>query len=330
MVYFFSTSRLVLRHILKHYTSCKVLGQFQGDYLESAVCMNTTIPGCGHQWSKNSTIIGMGNLGNHTAKYQFTEVTTAGYCAWFSDSTDMFNSFNFTKKAHSFTCLVSTLTIKDVQLADLGVYMCNFSSHDSEYRYNYKGPTLDLTELVLEGSKEQKKEVLHYRKQYVGSSKELVLQCVVTGGRVTWWFNTGVSEFCSYKSCPSKYIPLEELNNSDNWRCYEFSVAYSDPYDDVSESMIGVKNLCRLDDDLISCTIDSLDYSNEQFMQLTELVDWERGYYDTFTNSDIALITSSVIVPSMLFMLIIAFSIWAGVRAGCCRRRNQYSLVTMQ
>lgn len=293
-------------------------------YTPSAICDPDNDPensGCGHMWSKGNTTLGM--VGNDTSKYEFAAHTSYGYCATFDDTTQRFNSLNFkfneTAQSGRFRCLVSVLSIKNVTLDDLGVYTCNFSTHNERIRYG-KSPELDSVEVALSGSKAQPKEIIYAQLAYQSKDSDMVIQCVSTGGNIKWMlfpykggYDCGGNEYRNYIDYCSKYtILLENFNTTDHWMSYNYSVVASTPYDDVHESFLAVRGATLLDKDKIACIVEGT--TEGKVMEITDHRSTGYGYGYYYTDAELIAIICTTIFCVLLF---IPFIIVASVRSGC-------------
>jgi len=322
----------------------KVLAK--SNYVDTAACtdVSNSTWGCGHRWYKSFGKNKGRAISKVNNKYSFTETVTKGYCATFDDTKANFESLNFTSSKDSeFKCLVSTMTIKTVTLSDFGGYMCNFSDHGTKYTPYGRDPTYDLSEVVQSGTKKQPQKVVHQELHYQGKKDELVIQCVVTGGKVKWMikpfyvYNSSdyylYSDYCSYNgtydSCTDRYVTIDQLKTTDYWRCFDISVVYANPYQDVSESLIGVKNTCNSDMDIIVCTVDGYAQKNNyNSLQITKEHESSNKGYWYWSARETAVLTSVINTPILFGLLLISFSIWAAVR-GCKRKRNNYTLTVL-
>lgn len=316
----------------------KVVERSEGDVIMSAVCSDESLVGCGHVWSKNGTVLNATTT--NANKFEFSSETTVGYCATFGDTTDAFNKFGFSNDSYGFKCMATSMKIKRITIDDLGVYTCNFSYHYTNER-SWQDPSIDETEVVQIGTKHQLKEVTYFTSSYQNSAKQMLLQCVVTGGKLNWFVKLTQSEYvykynngCGYSECPDQYIPIEKLSTSDHWMCYNFSIETFNPFPNVTESLIGFKNLCRIDMDTITCTVDDqarFEYNWEKRVTITQRMYYE-GYSPYYYSNDIALILSIICIPILLGLSLIAFSVIAFIRGkvcDCCSGRNHYSTVAI-
>ena len=298
----------------------KILERNQSDVIETAACSDASKFGCEHRWSRTDGSNAGRVISPLNHKYKFSEIATDGYCATFEDTSANYKELNLSGEATGYKCLVSTMTIISVQKDDLGTYMCNFSDHITKTT-NGRDPTIDLTEVVLAGTKKQAKEVIHEELHYQGRKDELLIQCVVTGGKVRWMIQPYIKdgyEYCSYYLCNEKYVTLGELAKTDYWRCYNITVVYTNPYQDVSESLIGVKNTCEVDYDKVVCTVDGYVAPNKyNSMVITERnVYYGVPYYHY--GHDLAISLSIICIPILFGLLLIGFTILAAVRGRVC------------
>ena len=318
----------------------KILERNQSDVIETAACSDASKFGCEHRWSRTDGSNAGRVISPLNHKYKFSEIATDGYCATFEDTSANYKALNLSGEPTGYKCLVSTMTIISVQKDDLGTYMCNFSDHITKTT-NGRDPTIDLTEVVLAGTKKQAKEVIHEELHSQGRKDQLLIQCVVTGGKVRWMIQPYIEdgyEYCGYQSsstsgssglCSEKYVTIEELAKTDYWRCYNITVVYTNPYQDVSESLIGVKNTCEVDYDKVVCTVDGYVAPNKYHsMVITE----RNVYYDVpyrYYGNDLGIYLSIICIPILFGLLLIGFTIWAVVRGRVCGRRRQYSLAML-
>jgi len=317
----------------------KILEQQSGDVIMTSGCD----PGmCGHLWTKNGTVLNATTTDSN--KFEFSNETTYGYCATFGDTTNAFNKFRFSNDSYGFKCMVTSMKIKQITVEDLGVYVCNFSNHYNT-KEDYYGwatdPTIDETEVVELGTKDQSKEVTYFTQTYQHSNKQMLVQCVATGGKLNWFVkpkqkspkNQYANE-CGYSECPEEYISIEKLKTLDHWICYNFSVETLNPFPNVTESLVGFTNLCRSDYDLLICTVDDqvkFEYSWEKKVTITENTDY--GYYPYYYNgNEAALYLSIICIPILLGLSLIAMSILAFIRGNvcdCCSGRSRFSTLAI-
>lgn len=294
--------------------------------------------GCGHMWSKNSTILGMaGN--SSTSKYEFSAQTTRGYCSMFGDTQQQVDSEEENETGFpEFKCVVSILSIKNVTLDDLGVYKCNFSTHyDKFYRWE-NDPEIDFVEVELPGTKAMPKEVIYSDSAYL-SNRDLMIQCLSTGENITWIFlPNNVSLMDNYYDCfyfDSKYesclsmkvlqIPLAEFNSTDIWRSYNISVSYSSPVDDVYESFIVVRGASALYQDKIVCTVDgNTVFENFQSSKAGKLLTiTENNRYDYYgDNAAVNIILTTLLLVLSLVMFFVVAAV-RGKVCNCCQNNRQ-------
>lgn len=93
--------------------------------------------------------------------------------------------------------------------------------------------------------------------------ERMLTHCVASGGNITWLaracveardpYNYYVTSFDKCGQYP--LVTLEEFLKADQWRCFELTTLYSYPYQNVTESMLGVKRVCPSDNFQILCTV---------------------------------------------------------------------------
>ena len=314
----------------------KVVESQDGDMILTAACSDESQLGCGHVWSKNGKILN--ETTTDANKFKFSRQTTVGYCATFGDTTDAFNKFGFSNDSYGFKCMATSMKISQITVDDLGVYTCNFSRHYTNYK-NWQDPSIDETEVVQIGTEQQLKEITYFAKTYQNSTKQMLLQCVATGGKLNWFVKLFQPDYyggsCGYSDCPDRYIQIEKLKTTNHWMCYNFSIETLHPFPNVTESLIGFENLCHADKDIITCAVDDhvrFEYNKwEKSFTITERSDYW-GYYPEYYENYNALFTSIICVPILLGLSLIAFIVLALVRGNvcdCCSGRSNYPTLSL-
>ena len=148
----------------------------------------------------------------------------------------------------------------------MGIYHCHFGADVITNRYNkkeYEHNSQMQNITVFDGKSSQKQEtkVEYFESFYTkGVKSKLLMQCVVTGGPLTWYIRPQTTN-CSRRdendsSCSkTNLINLEEVAAIDVWRCYTYQVERHSPHPDIMESLIFFQNICPVDWGSVHCGV---------------------------------------------------------------------------
>ena len=303
----------------------KILEQMASDYIETTyTCDPSWDKNCFHTWSKDGEILDVSY-----EKYVTKSSITYDYCENFEWTTDLIKGFGSIVDLNSggnkydinreMACYASSLTIRNVSVADFGEYKCNLSYHsekkDDNYWRNIASSAKNITLYNIDDATvKQPVKVDYFQKYYTkGLKGNILVQCVTTGGELKWNVNIKNSE---------KPVPLERLNEQDFWRCFNFSENHHSPHTGITESFVYFDRVCTLDDAQITCSVGKLLPKNDRTS--TTITVKRYWYYDDYSyygpnwerDTGIA-IASLTVIPVVLAMLII-FAIFAVIRAKMC------------
>ena len=321
----------------------QVVEKMQGDVIDTPYgCNPQWSDDCYHVWSKNGEIIDI-----EDSKYDTKSSITFEYCENFEWTSDLIKGFgqivNENDEKYSsreMACFASALTIKNVDDSDFGQYSCNLSQHKGEVDEYYRGRfwVQNITLYNIEDkSVKQPEKVQFFESAYPKLARDkLLIQCVATGGELTWMVDTETrNDPCiewyggtSIKCLANGSVPLEKLKELDYWRCFNYSESRHSPLEGVTESFLYIQNICELDIARISCglaTSSKADRMNNS-TYVTRKVFWgddfERPMNGLNYESRDAMTIAGVTVVPLIVAALIVFGILAIVRStmcSCCR-----------
>ena len=279
-------------------------------------------------WKKNSNKIDTSKF-----KYKVTSVVTYDYCENFKQTSEIMKSFgpivhmNVTYGSGEMKCYTSVLHIQNIQDSDFGIYSCNLSSYES-----------DVKEITLFNEAETQTKSLtgiqFFEHFYIkGLKDKLLLQCSVFGGSVKWMFYETSPDCIDYVvetaitgSCSK---PVSEIESTDMWRCFNFTVKSHTPYAGVAESFMFVENICGIDNSAIGCAIESDGFVVGKSDKIVYII--ENWGYRNFRYLDYGIyifISLCSILPVVGLILLIA-GIIACVRSRMCCRSGRRKVLNM-
>ena len=278
---------------------------------------------CNFKWTKDGAEF-------TNTSYSIETKISFGYCSDFNlTSLKMQNMTSMTESewnrqtrytSSDLECFTSILTISNVGDNDFGGYHCNFSyhseiEHTTDRFYRYSISNISLVN-AAEANNEMPKRKLFYQKSdmYLINMKFYVLQCVLTGTQKIYWnifyCKHGGS---NHGSCDYSRFKLDDPSSQDVWLgFYNISTQYN-PYEDVVESILIIKNVTATAGFEVSCSFEEEPVLNTSLTVSiwgpnTGGMDdiWYYVFYVVYTPT----------FCSLIFLIFIGFVI-----AACCRAK---------
>ena len=196
---------------------------------------------------------------------------------------------------HDFGCLVSTLTIENIEASDFGVYQCNYSDHQSDFRYSPWHYLANVTLVETENYVPEPKVDLLFQRVIADTKKKIKLaQCISVGSSLDWYY-TDISKnvdgcdmfesWSEYDNCLFKKhsVSINNLATLDMWICLEITNVTREVLGfKVFQSMLSLKNLCHLDQFFFYCGLadKSIGDTNIARIDVNALNRPYKGYYE--------------------------------------------------
>ena len=320
------------------------------DYIDSAFCDPEYDKDCYHVWKKNGIVLSQTE--GEFSKYEMRSSITFDYCDNFEWTSDLVRRFGFLATiqedryySRDMKCFSSALTIRNVKVADLGEYQCHFGADaDTDIKGHGRprngSQIQNVTLFDAKSEVKQDTKVEYFESFYTqGIKSSLLMQCVVTGGPLTWYLQPETDECRRWDytpSCASKeaFLNMEDTSSLDAWRCYTYTIQTHSPHPDITESLIYFKNICPLDWGRVYCgtrgandvTTGGDDFTVSEGSPVFEKMQWIQ-YYDMYYDM------TNMVVHMALFLLVPLLSLFfvvggvvAAVRGkvctSCCRNRS--------